>query len=113
MRAPHKLREKTMPRGYWIVRMDVSNPDDYKQYVAANAKPFRRFGARFLVRGGAAECVEGGARARNVVLEFPSLEAAQQCYADPAYQDAKALRANASIGDIVIVEGYDGPQPGD
>ena len=102
-----------MPKGYWIVRVDVSDPDAYRRYVEANAEPFARFGARFLVRGAPFECVEGEARARNVVIEFPSLEEARACYHDPGYQRAKALRAGASVADLVIIPGYEGPQPGD
>ena len=102
-----------MPKGYWIGRVGVSDPDAYRNYVAANAEPFARFGAKFLVRGGPFECVEGEARERNVVIEFPSLEAARACYDDPAYARAKSFRAAASAADIIIVEGYDGPQPGD
>lgn len=102
-----------MPKGYWIARVDVTDPNAYRKYVEANAEPFARFGGKFLVRAGPYECVEGEARARNIVLEFPSLEAARACYADPGYQRAKALRVATSIGDIVIIEGYDGPQPGD
>jgi len=102
-----------MPKGYWIVRADISDADRYKEYVAANAEPLARHGARFLVRGGASECLEGGARARNVVVEFPSVESAKACYADPGYQRAVAFRQGAAEFDLVIVEGYDGPQPGD
>ncbi len=102
-----------MPKGYWIARVDVSDPDAYRKYIEANAEPFARFGARFLVRAGPYECVEGEARARNIVLEFPSIEAARACYEDAGYRRAKALRVAASIGEIVIIEGYDGPQPGD
>jgi uncharacterized protein (DUF1330 family) len=102
-----------VPKGYWIGRVDVSDSDAYRRYVEANAEPFARFGARFLVRGGPFECVEGEARARNVVIEFPSVEAARACYEDPAYQRAKGLRAAASEGDIIVIQGYDGAQPGD
>jgi uncharacterized protein (DUF1330 family) len=102
-----------LPKGYWIARVDVSDPDAYRKYIEANAEPFARFGARFLVRAGPCECVEGEARARNIVLEFASVEAARACYDDPAYQRAKALRTAASAGDLVIIAGYDGPQPGD
>ncbi len=101
-----------MPKGYWIARVDVADIDQYKQYVAANARPFAEFGARFLVRAGAYEAPEGTSRSRNVVLEFPSYEAALACYRSPAYQAAMALRLPASTSDLVIVEGYDGPQPG-
>lgn len=101
-----------MPRGYWVVRIDVSDPEQYKAYVAANAEPFRKFGARFLVRGGRFENPEGTSRARNVVLEFPSYQAALDCWNSPEYQAAIRLRQPVSQGDVVIIEGYEGPQPG-
>jgi uncharacterized protein (DUF1330 family) len=101
-----------MAKGYWIARIDVADMDVYKQYVAANAQPFAEFGARFLVRAGAFEVAEGSARSRNVVIEFPSYQAALACYRSPAYQAAIAIRAPVSDGDLVIIEGYDGPQPG-
>jgi len=102
-----------MRKGYWIGRVDVSDPEAYKKYVAANAKPFAIYGARFLVRGGAFKAVEGSARQRNVVIEFPSYEAAVDCYRSPEYVEAMRLREGAGVADILIVEGYDGPQPGD
>ena len=102
-----------MPKGYWIARVDTSDPEAYKKYLAANAEPFARFGARFIVRGAPFDAVEGGSRARNVVIEFPSMEAARACWNDEAYQRARALRLAASVAEIIIVEGYDGPQPGE
>ena len=60
-----------MPKGYWIVRVDIADQEKYKEYVAANAAPFKEHGARFLVRAGRFEAVEGGSRARNAVIEFP------------------------------------------
>jgi uncharacterized protein (DUF1330 family) len=100
-----------MPKAYWVARVDVTDPDQYKRYVAANAAAFAEFGARFLVRAGRFEAVEGTSRSRNVVIEFPSYDAALACYRSPAYQAALQLRLPASTGDLVIVEGYDGPQP--
>lgn len=97
-----------MAKGYWIARVDVVDMDTYRQYVAANAAPLAEYGARFITRGGAYESKEGTARARNVVIEFPSYAAALACYESPAYQAARAIRENASTGDLVIVEGYDG-----
>jgi uncharacterized protein (DUF1330 family) len=100
-----------MPKAYWIGRIDVNDPDAYKQYVAANAKAFGKYGARFLVRGGKAETREGSSRARNVVIEFKDYETARACYDSPEYREAMKLRESASVGDLIIVEGYDGPQP--
>ena len=102
-----------MAKGYWIVRVDVSDPEAYGRYIAANTEPIGRFGGRFLVRGGQQEAVEGSARRRNVVIEFDSYETARNCYFDARYQGAKALRSAASTGDFLIIEGYDGPQPGE
>jgi len=101
-----------MAKGYWMVHVDVSNPEVYAGYVKANAEPFARFGAKFLARGGKFEAVEGKARTRNVIIEFPSYQAALDCFRDPKYQAAKAIRDPVTEADILIVEGYDGPQPG-
>ena len=102
-----------MAKGYWIGRVDVTDPEGYKAYVAANGPAFARFGARFVVRGGEAETVEGTSRARNIVIEFPSVEAASACWHSPEYQEARRLRTSVSTADIVVVGGYDGPQPGE
>jgi uncharacterized protein (DUF1330 family) len=100
-----------MAKGYWIARVDVADVERYKAYVAANAEPLHAHGARFLVRGGRFECVEGSSRSRNVVIEFPSYEAALACYRSPGYQAAVALRTPVSVIDLIVIEGYDGPQP--
>jgi uncharacterized protein (DUF1330 family) len=100
-----------MSKGYWIVRVDVSDPEAYKAYIAANATAFAKYHATFLVRGGQHETREGAARARNVVIEFPSYEQARACYDSPEYQHAMSLRRDASTADLIIIEGYDGPQP--
>ncbi|WP_127115289.1 DUF1330 domain-containing protein [Shimia sediminis] len=97
-----------MAKGYWIGRIDVKDLDTYKNYVAANAAPFAEYGGRFLTRGGAYEAVEGEARSRNVVIEFPSYQAALDCYHSDGYQAAKAIRLPVADGELVIVEGYDG-----
>lgn len=100
-----------MAKGYWIVRVDIRDMEQYKAYIAANAAPFKKFGARFLVRGGRYENPEGTSRARNAVIEFPSYQAAVDCWHSPEYQAALRLREPVSTADLVIVEGYDGPQP--
>jgi uncharacterized protein (DUF1330 family) len=100
-----------MAKGYWIARVDVTDPDGYQAYVKANAEPFRKYGARFIVRGGQFEAPEGTPRSRNVVLEFADYATAVACYWSPEYQAAKALRDGRSVADLLIVEGYDGVQP--
>jgi uncharacterized protein (DUF1330 family) len=100
-----------MAKGYWIVGVDVADQEKYKAYVAANAEPLRKHGARFLVRGGRFDGVEGGSRSRNAVVEFPSYQAAIDCWNSPEYQRAINLRKDVSTIDLIVIEGYEGPQP--
>lgn len=100
-----------MAKGYWIVRVDIADPEQYKKYIAANGKPLARHGGRFLVRATPFENVEGTSRARNAVIEFPSYQAALDCYRSADYEAAVRLREPVSTADIIIIEGYEGPQP--
>jgi len=101
-----------MAKGYWVAHMDVHDAEKYaSEYVARNAAPIAEFGGRFLVRGGAFEVFEGTARQRTVIIEFPSYQAALDCMRSPAYTEAAEFRKKYGSGDIIVVEGYDGPQP--
>jgi uncharacterized protein (DUF1330 family) len=100
-----------MAKGYWIGRVDVNNDEGYKPYAAANPAIFKKFGGRFVIRGGKFEAPEGSSRKRNVVIEFPSYQAALDCYNSPEYQANIKVRAPHSSADIIVIEGYDGPQP--
>jgi uncharacterized protein (DUF1330 family) len=102
-----------MAEGYWIAQVDVTDPEAYKAYIAANAVAFRKYGGRFLVRGGASDTVEGHGRARTVVIAFADYATALACYHSAEYAHARSLREGAGIADITVVDGYDGPQPAD
>jgi uncharacterized protein (DUF1330 family) len=99
-----------MAKGYWIVHVDITDPERYKDYIAANAAPFKKHGARFLVRSGHNTLPEGKQLAgrRHVVIEFESYATAKACYDSPEYQAAARIREPVSTADIVIIEGYDG-----
>jgi uncharacterized protein (DUF1330 family) len=100
-----------MAKGYWVVRADVTDMEKYKEYVAANAVAFKKYGARILARGGQFQVAEGTSRMRNTIIEFPSYQAALDCWHSPEYQAAMKLRLAVSTLDLVVVEGYEGPQP--
>jgi uncharacterized protein (DUF1330 family) len=94
-----------MAKGYWIARVDVKNPDAYKKYVEGTAAAFAKYGAKFLARGGRSQQLEGPMRARNVVIEFDSLEQAVACYNSPEYQAARQHRLGAAEAELMVVEG--------
>ena len=100
-----------MAKGYWVVHVEVTDPEGYQQYVKANAAAFAKYGARFLVRGGQHVVKAGHARPRHVVIEFRDYATALACHNSMEYREAAKLRDAASVADLVIVEGYEGPQP--
>jgi len=100
-----------MVKGYWIARVTVNDPALYGEYTARNGAAFKAFGGKFLVRGGPHHTVAGESREHNVVLEFPSHEAAIACYRSAEYQDAVQYLKKGCDVDLVIIAGYDGPQP--
>lgn len=98
-----------MAKGYWIGRVDVHDEAAYQDYISANAAAFEKYGAKFIIRGGEFESVEGAARARNVVIEFPSYEEALACYQSPEYKQAMTFRAApVAEADIIVIRGYEG-----
>jgi len=100
-----------MAKGYWIARVTVNDQAAYDEYRKRNAAAFAAFGGRFLVRGGPFHTVAGSAREHNVVLEFPSHDHAIACYRSAEYQDALQYLKQGCDVDLVIIGGYDGPQP--
>ena len=94
-----------MSKGYWIVRVSVRDQARYPDYLAAARVAFEKFGATFLVRGGAFEAMEGSSRERNVVVEFKDYATALACYRSPEYQAARAIRQKYADADFIIIEG--------
>ena len=91
---------------YFIVDVDVKNPQAYEAYKQAAAASIAQYGGRYLVRGGKHEVLEGDWRpTRLVVLEFPSVDAATRWYTSPEYADVKPIRLEHAVSDIVLVDG--------
>jgi len=101
-----------MAKGYWIAHVDVSDMDTYRKYMAGIQGPLAKYGARYLVRAGAISHAEGGSRARTVIIEFPTFKAATDCYLSPEYQEIRKIRLGVAEADVLVIEGYDGQQPG-
>ena len=107
-----------MAKGYWIAHITITDVNFYKEYAASNQAAFKKFGAKYMVRGGKAiaglsgsqiEVASGSARDRYVVLEFESYETAVACHNSQEYQAAAKIRDRGSKVDLVIIEGYEPP----
>lgn len=92
---------------YVIANVEVSDPEQYKQYMALSPGAIAAAGGRFLVRGGRHEVLEGDWHPnRMVVVEFPDLETARAFYDSTLYRAARDARAGATHRfDMVVVEG--------
>jgi uncharacterized protein (DUF1330 family) len=98
-------QETPQKRAYLLVQADVTNPDRYAEYAKVAPGIVAKYGGRYLARGGRTVLLEGPpARSRVVVLEFPSVEAAEQFYRSPEYTAARKLREGASQAQFVVVE---------
>ncbi len=94
-----------MPKGYVIARGAVTNATQWGVYAAAASEAIKKYGGKPLARGGQMTVAEGEGRARNVVIEFESFDAAKAYAFSAEYAAARKLREGAGHLDIVVVEG--------
>ena len=100
-----------MPDAYIIVDMQISNMEQYKQYMAAAPAAVAAAGGEYLVRGGRFETIEGQWQpSRIAMLRFPSFEAAKAFYDGEMYRAARAKRLGATeFFNMILVEGVPAP----
>ena len=91
---------------YLHAHIKVNDPIAYEEYRRQVPAMIAAHGGRYLVRGGAAQVLEGAIEVqRQVILEFPTMAALLGFYNSPEYAPLKALRMGAAEGSIVAVEG--------
>ncbi|WP_342616851.1 DUF1330 domain-containing protein [Rhodoferax sp. GW822-FHT02A01] len=100
-----------MADAYVIVDMQISDPEQYKQYMADAPTTVKAAGGEYLARGGRFETLEGDWQpARLAMLKFPSYEAAKAWYNGENYRLARAKRQGATVYfNMVLVEGVAAP----
>ncbi len=96
-----------MPKAYWIGAYEaINDPDKLKAYAEGAGPAITEHGGKFLARGEVSATFEGNEKIRAVVVEFPSLEAAKDCYNSDTYQAAHdKLEGGAVVREVFIVEG--------
>ncbi len=90
---------------YAMVRIDVTDAEEYAKYAAIAGPAVAKYGAEFLARGGKSLQMEGKARARNVIIKFKDWQSAEAFYASPEYQEALSYGLPASDREYTFVEG--------
>jgi len=96
-----------MAAAYLIVEMNISDPERYKQYMAAAPATVAAAGGEYVVRGGRLEALEGDWQPHRVaVVKFPSFAQAKAWYEGERYRAARALRLGATeYFNAILVEG--------
>ena len=93
-------------KGYWIaVYKDLTNPENIKKYAEKASPAIKRYKGKILSRGGKIETIEGSPSPRTVLIEFPSMQDALQCYHSDEYQEAMKIGKGEFNRHIQIVEG--------
>ncbi|WP_151796281.1 DUF1330 domain-containing protein [Acinetobacter soli] len=90
---------------YWIAHVTIHDMQQYQEYMKLAPAAFEKYGAKFLARGGESICLEGQAYQRHVIIEFPDLATAQQCYDSEEYKQARLAREGCADVMISFVEG--------
>ena len=93
-------------KAYWIaVYKDLKNPENIKMYAEKASPVIKKYKGIILARGGKIETIEGNPSPRTVLIEFPSMKDAVECYNSREYQDAMKIGKGEFNRHIQIVEG--------
>jgi uncharacterized protein (DUF1330 family) len=98
-----------MAKGYWIANVDVRNADGYKKYVATLPDILRKFGGRYVTRGG--KLWRERTAAASSCLSSPVMSRQWPAIARRNMPRRSRLRQANADADLIVIEGYDGPQP--
>jgi uncharacterized protein (DUF1330 family) len=89
-----------------IVEVSIHDPIKYEEYKKLTPTAIAAFNGKFLVRGGETTTLEGDWQPeRIVVLEFPTVERANEWWNSELYTKAKVIRQEAAKTKMIIVEG--------
>jgi uncharacterized protein (DUF1330 family) len=91
---------------YWIaIYHDMKNPENIKKYAEKASPAIKKYNGVILARGGKVKTIEGNPSPRTVLIKFPSMDAAVECYNSPEYQEAMKIGNGEFNRHIQIVDG--------
>jgi uncharacterized protein (DUF1330 family) len=91
---------------YVIVEVSIHNHGEYEEYKKLTPAAVAAFDGKFIIRGGRTITLEGDWNPeRIVVLEFPTVERANEWWNSELYTEAKKIRQRTAQTKMIIVEG--------
>ena len=97
--------KREIMKGYIIGRGNIIDKNKSENYKPLAAAANKKFGGKYLARGGRYITKEGIEYERNVIIEFPSFEKAKNAYESEEYRKALGVLGNGMERLLVIVEG--------
>jgi len=94
-------------KAYSVTELVITNQDGFTQDFGPKVSAvIEKCGGRFIAATNTVLAVKGEApKARIVIVEYPSLKAAQACYGSEAYKALLPLRDKVATGPTYLVEG--------
>ncbi len=91
---------------YLLVRVNITNMEQYQEYMKLSPDIVSKYNGKFIVRGGEKITLEGPEETNRIVMvEFPSMQQARDFYESSEYQHAISVRAGAADAQFVVVDG--------
>ena len=94
--------------GYFIIQINVTNPENYKEYISQVTPIVKKFGGNYIIRGGKSETAEGNwPYERTVVLKFPTYDMVHKWHNSEEYKPIRKIREDNSKCNAIIIEGIE------
>ena len=91
---------------YIIVEIEVQDPVGYEEYKKLAAATVKKYGGKYIVRGGETEVLEGDWQPKRiVVLEFDSAQLAKAWLNCEEYREPRKMRHRTARTNMILVEG--------
>ncbi|MGZ5504364.1 MAG: DUF1330 domain-containing protein [Chthoniobacterales bacterium] len=91
---------------YVIVEIEVTDPVGFEEYRNQVAPTIKKYGGKYIVRGGQTEVLEGDWNPKRIViLEFESIARAKEWLNCEEYAEPRKLRQRTARTNMILVEG--------
>ena len=88
-----------------IIQAKITDPEQFMEYAKLAPALIAKHGGRYRCMRGTVEQLEGKPDNRKIVVsEWPSMDAAQEFWSSPAYEELKAIRAGAAEINVYLCE---------
>lgn len=92
---------------YMIIEIKVMNHELYTSYVEEVPEIVKKYGGRYLVRGGDVISIFGNWNPERIaIVEFETEQQLRNCFNSAEYLKIAPFRENSTITKSVIVNGY-------